>query len=215
MNADDARHGTNAGHRAHFSDNEKPCQPCRDAHAAYHRNRRARHYLARVDTLYVPPFRVQRRVRALQAIGWDLARIGRAMGYDCDTDQGVRVRVWNIVGRPNAVRLDVFQRVARAYDELSGTPGPSTRTRKVAEKNGWAPPLAWDNIDDPDATPYAPARQNRPGRPEVLPAILEDFDWLTSAGESPEKAAERVGVALATIRDYRLRAARREMERAS
>lgn len=209
MNPDDPRHGTNAGHRAHFSDGEQPCQPCRDAHAAYHRNRRARHYLARVDTLYVEPFRVRRRVRALQAIGWDLARIGRAMGYDCETDHECRVRVWNIIGRPKAIRLDVFQRAAHAYDQLSGTPGPSVRSRKLAEKHGWAPPLAWDAIDDPDAEPYLSTRQTRPGRPETASSILEDFDWLIRAGESEVEAAKRVGVALATIRDYRLRAEKR------
>jgi hypothetical protein len=75
-------------------------------------------------------------------------------------------------------------------------------------------PLAWDDIDH-DEHPRIEHRAAKPGRPEVLTQILEDFDWLTSAGESPEKAAERVGVTLATIRDYRLRAARREMERAS
>jgi hypothetical protein len=43
--------------------------------------------------------------------------------------------------------------VARIYEELSGTPGPSSSALIRARRAGWAPPLAWygTNIDDPRA----------------------------------------------------------------
>jgi transcriptional regulator with XRE-family HTH domain len=129
----------------------------------------------------------------------------------------------NLAKIPQAyVRRSTAERIAALYDELSmQLPDESTPTgrknasyaRTVARKRGWLPPLAWDDIDQDESPRTGQSRP--PGRPGVLTQILEDFDWLTSAGESPEKAAERVGVTLATIRDYRLRAARREMERAS
>jgi transposase len=163
------------------------------------------------------PIGTVRRVHALVALGHTMSSLAERLGV---TQQSVN----NLAKIPQAyVRRSTAERIAALYDELSmHLPDESTPTgrknayyaRTVARKRGWLPPLAWDDIDN-DATPYIPSRQGRPGRAEVLPAILEDFDWLIRAGESEVEAAKRVGVALETIRDYRVRAARREMERAS
>lgn len=42
MDADDPRHGTVAGALAHRRIGEKPCEPCREAHATYMRAYRTR-----------------------------------------------------------------------------------------------------------------------------------------------------------------------------
>jgi hypothetical protein len=65
--------------------------------------------------------------------------------------------------------------VARVYDELAMTPGPSTRARDAAARRGWVPPLAWDDdeIDDPQARPArGPRRWVTPPNAERIAAVL-------------------------------------------
>jgi DNA-binding CsgD family transcriptional regulator len=160
------------------------------------------------------PIGTVRRIHALVALGHTMSSLAQRLGV---TQQSVN----NLAKIPQAyVRRSTAERIAALYDELSmQLPDESTPTgrknaayaRTVARKRGWRPPLAWDDraIDDPDARPYAPARQNRPGHPETATATLEDFEWLIRSGESPEQAANRLGVTLATIERYRLRVAAR------
>lgn len=90
-----------------------------------------------------------RRVRALSAIGYpsraQCAAMGVAEGNLSPLFAGTRTAVCAAKAR----------RIELAYDQLSGTPGPSARTRRHAAAKGWAPPLAWDEntIDDPNAEP--------------------------------------------------------------
>jgi hypothetical protein len=197
---DDPRHGT----RTRYVNRGCRCRACTDANTREHKR-----YLLGYCPRLIDPTGTRRRVQALIALGWTYAEISEACGRE--TKQWAHY----VTTTPGRVREDVAADVATAYERMSAVvpDGPyRARARNLARRKGWLPPLAWDDIDnDPEPTPV----KRRPGRQEVLPQILEDFDWLTSAGESPEKAAERVGVTLATIRDYRLRAARREMERAS
>lgn len=188
MNPDDPRHGTNAGHRAHFSADTAPCQPCRDAHAAYRRNLWRKKYTRRVDTLHVPTVGVIRRIRALQAIGWRLADIDTAMGYDARSNF-----VHNLT-RQAQVHRDTFDKVQAAYDQLCMTPGPSERTRRLALRRGWAPPLAWDDIDD-DAAPQGAGRSTTWTRAD----LVDEWDHLRRVGVPLEQAAIRLGVTPSAI----------------
>lgn len=200
MRADDPRHGTNAGYDAGCRGS---C--CRRAAAEYERQRR-------YDTILGRPPRTldaqgtQRRIQALVAIGYTFREIAERLGVSHDRARGLATRPTQFVRRTTA------DDVAAVFEELCMKPAPegwhSSYAKTTARRNGWLPPLAWLDIDDPDERPDA-GKEARPGRPEVLPDVLEDFDWLVSAGESPEKAAERVGVALATIDRYRLRLAGR------
>lgn len=165
MAVDDRRHGTNAGHRAHITDKTPPCQPCKDAHATYRRNLWRRKYLMRVDTLIVPAIGAHRRIRALQAIGWRLADIDAALGYTKGSNG-----VHNIT-RQESIRRDTAERIEAVYERMCMTPGPHTRPRNLAVRRGWAPPLAWLNIDDPDETPTDWAY-----RPSDRADILADLD---------------------------------------
>lgn len=90
-----------------------------------------------------------RRIRALVAIGYSLSDIARALNKWV---QPVLDLAW--AKRPT-VAEDTHQLVADLYERLSDTPGTSVRARNTAQKNGWVPPVAWDdNIDDPNAEPY-------------------------------------------------------------
>jgi len=92
-----------------------------------------------------------RRIRALVAIGYTQAELGRHIGmhesWVSKLTKGERPQV-------NAATV---QRVGEVYDRLSMTPGTSESSKRRARSYGWAPPLAWDEdtIDDPAAKPDA------------------------------------------------------------
>lgn len=89
-----------------------------------------------------------RRLQALAALGWRLQDVQDRVDVPYSTLEALR-----LTGRVAATRVEVVQAVARVYDKLSMTPGPSGWTRAHAERNRWAPPLAWDDIDDPYERP--------------------------------------------------------------
>ena len=61
-------------------------------------------------------------------------------------------------------------------------PGPSARNRRL----GYPPPLAWDDIDDPDATPDIGARARG--------FDLDEWMHLVNGGTSPDEASARCNV---------------------
>lgn len=160
MTPDDARHGTTTGYR-------RGCREacCRKAMAESVALRRKRLYLARTDTLAVPNVGVRRRIQALVALGWSQARISEEAGYN-------RSHVGLILTRNGPLRAGTAERIAEVYERLSMTLPPetttaekcdATRSRNIARRNGWLPPLAWNNIDDenehPDGWAYTPANR--------------------------------------------------------
>lgn len=106
-------------------------------------------YLKRTDSVRSDAVGVERRLRALVAIGWTQSYLGDQLGYDPSW-------VAKLANNPRRrVNRDTYQAVADLYDRLSMTPGPSQEARDRAKARGWAPPLAWDDdsIDRPDAAP--------------------------------------------------------------
>jgi len=90
----------------------------------------------------------RRRLQALMRIGWSgrelMARIGWQGAALGPSFYGPRMHV------------DTAARVATLYAQLSDVRGPSTVTRRRAERADWPPPIAWDDdmIDDPLAQPW-------------------------------------------------------------
>lgn len=91
----------------------------------------------------------RRRLEALHAIGWSGAQLGELLGV---TVQAVyRLRTQDTLIYPTTAA-----KVAELYEKLWDTPQigwMADRTRRMAQRNGWAPPMAWDDIDDPDEKP--------------------------------------------------------------
>lgn len=93
----------------------------------------------------------RRRTQALVALGWSLTAQATRLGRTIQNHKYVLTT--------DRVTIRTARLVASLYDELSiVTPPPSfsaTRARRWAQRNGWAPPLAWDDdtIDDPAAQP--------------------------------------------------------------
>ncbi|WP_141724131.1 helix-turn-helix domain containing protein [Micromonospora carbonacea] len=93
----------------------------------------------------------RRRAQALAALGWSLSEQARRLGRT--------VGNYSQVLTASTVQLRTAWSVRDLYDELSTVtppPGPTaTRTRRWAQRKGFAPPLAWDDdtIDDPSVRP--------------------------------------------------------------
>lgn len=200
MSADDPRHGTVAGY------NRIPCREecCRRAMATY----KARWAWDKLNgrERIVSTLGTRRRIQALNALGWSNHEIAKRLGND-------RSNLTRLI-YGDTMTIALAAKVAAVYEELSmrlptGNTQAIANVRNRAAKRGFAPPLAWDDIDN-DPAPYSPPPRE-PGRPENSSDVVREFDWLVSCGESAEMAAERVGVALSTIDRYRLRLAEREV----
>jgi lambda repressor-like predicted transcriptional regulator len=96
---------------------------------------------------FVPGIGTARRVRALMALGWSLSAQSREVGMHIQ-------QLWELAWEKQSyVSEATDRRVRDLFERLSATPGKSTRSRNAAREHGWPPPLAWDDIDDPDAEP--------------------------------------------------------------
>ncbi|WP_181312486.1 hypothetical protein [Nocardioides campestrisoli] len=124
----------------------------RRAAAAQTREYRKRVYLQRGPML-IDSIGTVRRLQALCALGWTGPQLGARLGV-------TPARVGHLVsGRWTQVHRDTAAKVAALYDELSMTVPQDpkvlrptqirihARQRRLAAAKGWAPPLAWDDID--------------------------------------------------------------------
>jgi hypothetical protein len=137
VSPEDKRHGT---HRGYVVGCRLLC--CTAAHTRYMKLYR----LGRIPRL-VDATGTIRRIRALQALGWTYAEMGQQCG---------RSENWAyMIPRSPQVTSTTASRMARVYEELCMVvpDGPyAERTRRMARRKGWPPPLAWDDIDrDPQA----------------------------------------------------------------
>lgn len=137
------------------------CEPCVEAQYRYDKERA---YRRTKGPLMVPRFGAQRRLNALRAIGWTLQEVALRLGYH---PQGLSA-VFH--GKHERMTATLFARIADVYEELSGTPGPSERARRDARRAGYAPPLAWDDIDDPDEVPVMPEKD-----PELVDEVVVEL----------------------------------------
>lgn len=163
MKVNDPRHGTLAGHAAGCRDT---C--CGDAKRRYDKRRKweALQGLARL----VPSLGTRRRVRALQALGYSVPAIASEASLPAKT-------VLDLCYRSDRVRAETANAIAATYERLCMTPatGPySNRSRLCAQRKGWAPPLAWDDIDNPDERPSRPGSRSH-HRPHtwIDPVVVE------------------------------------------
>lgn len=141
--ADDPRHGTNVGYKSCRC----RCGTCRRAMALganLYKMRRAANGGRRLD---VDKLGSVRRLQALMAMGWTRRELARRAGYQGDAFAP-------ILNSPRQVlRAETAAKILDLYDRLSMTHGPSSSGRIRAASRGWPPPLAWNNIDDPDENP--------------------------------------------------------------
>lgn len=164
MVPDDPRHGTDTGYAAGC---RETC--CRCAHAAARKLER----LAGGRPL-VPALGTRRRIEGLGFLGYSTSDLSRRAG---------RTRSWLLkVTRNEWVQQETAELVAAMFEQLCMQPAPDTdasrRTRARARRAGYVPPLAWDDIDNPDEQPagwqYTPA-----ARGEALTELVDRGAGIT------------------------------------
>lgn len=184
---------------------------------------------------FVPNCGARRRIQAMLALGWRHEDITAAMGT-----RTTSALVLNQVG--GWIARATHDAVAAAYSELADRPGPSDHTRRRAAKAGYAPPAAWDDedaMDDPladlpdgygirydqchrpgcTAAPLAHDlcsehyHEDRRAPQRHRGADLDEWAHLVRLGESPETAASRCGVTLASIETAVRTAGRTDLQR--
>jgi hypothetical protein len=159
------------------------CAECRRAHCI----EKKRWHLGYTGRL-MDSTGTKRRIQALVALGWTLGEIAAA----CEKRSG---NAWtNEVLRSARVHSTTEALIRSAYDRMSmiRPEGPyRNRQRATAARKGYAPPLAWDDIDDPLERPSGIA-----GEGNMVPAELmfEDWDFLRRQGYTRRGAAERMGI---------------------
>ncbi|MFE7111708.1 helix-turn-helix domain-containing protein [Streptomyces sp. NPDC057575] len=126
-----------------------------------------------------------RRVRALYALGhfnWEIARVA---GVSRDAVCYLASGKWS------TLKVSMDDGIRAAYDQMSMRAGGSWKTRQLAERNGWAPPLAWDDdtIDDPAAVPDCGEQV-----PRFVELAENGFELEERHGFTREQAAARLGV---------------------
>lgn len=111
-----------------------------------------------------------RRLQALAAIGWPTGRLAEAL----DRDVRVVTRTRSAESVTARTARDVRDLYERLWDQEPPLESPwdrnaSVRARNLAARNGWAKPMEWDHIDDPDEEPSRPQRS----RADVDPIAVE------------------------------------------
>lgn len=102
----------------------------------------------------VPAHGFKRRVRALMRIGWTQKEIAAELGI-AQGNLALKLRTNERVRRAtHEAAVEVFER--HCMTARSGA--IAKRTARIAAKNGWPPPLAWTDIDDPNEQPKHNAR---------------------------------------------------------
>jgi hypothetical protein len=181
MEPDDPRHGTARGRRAHLVAGQEVCPPCAEANAIY--QRRYRKNRALYGDRLIPALGSSRRIQALMCLGWSTPAIASRAGIHPK-------QVWWTTQQEHVTRA-VAARIAAAYEAMHmALPPTDTKsqrisvavTRKNAERNGFAPPLAWDDIDR-DAKPVGKVRHG--GFKDSVDEAM--IDRVLRGGERPRK----------------------------
>lgn len=106
----------------------------------------------------------QRRLQALNAMGWEHRRLAQMIGAP------VQVVSRIISGAQAGVSAERWLAIAELYRKLEMKPGPSRRSQLIAKGKGYAVPLLWNEgqIDDPKAKPSAYAWDRYQGGHKVV-----------------------------------------------
>ena len=128
----------------------------------------------------------RRRVQALAAIGWSLASQAEAVGLSHTAAEEIAS------GLRTSVMHSTHEAIRTLYQDRSKKAGPSGWVRAFAARRGWHGPLAWDDIDDPNAQPeisepYKPIPKG--GRDDLR---RQEIRHLLGCGESPASIAKQM-----------------------
>ncbi|OZF40773.1 hypothetical protein CH296_00515 [Rhodococcus sp. 14-2496-1d] len=148
-----------------------------------------------------------RRLRALVAFGWPAEHLADQLSGEvsaCTVHELVR-------GARTECLARTARSVARLFDRLQLTPGPSQRSRNTGLKRKWAVPLQWDEdtIDDLEALPVpAKYRALKPKSAhrvnhEVRESRVQAVAELTRVNKSAAEIAVQLRISQRQVVRYR------------
>lgn len=146
------------------------------------------------DGTFIDATGARRRLQALVTLGWTQTEIAARIGWTTANLNRITL------GHVDNITRGTHQLIDELYEQLSMLPGPSQRARGVAQRRGWLPPLAWDDIDDPTEQPTGDFIR-RHDRIDPL-----DVQELHQAGETKDAIAQRLGIARSSVDTYLARA---------
>lgn len=100
--------------------------------------------------VWMPALGTQRRLQALAYMGWSPQAIAEKIGSHYRPLLKIRA------GERDRVRSSTHRRIEKVFVELATVPAPGHSgaiTRGTARVRGFAPPLAWDDVDNPRERP--------------------------------------------------------------
>lgn len=138
----------------------------------------------------------RRRLRALVAAGWTQRELAQRCGW---VYEGLNAFL-NTEGKD--LTAGAARRVEAVFRELQLQPaGPSTKSRRLAQRRGWLPPLAWDedSIDDPDASPHCLDELADDGEVDEITVERCLAAWRSNTKPPQVSPQDRVSVASALL----------------
>lgn len=133
----------------------------------------------------------RRRIQALLWMGWPAREIAERSGCKMSTINQISFRG----GSKGRVSSRLAKRIADVYDEIAHLRGPSKQCASKAKSYGYVSPMAWDDIDDPEAEPVGVVTKRRFAK---LPPP-DELQWLLDSGESVETIAARFNAAESSV----------------
>lgn len=151
----------------------------------------------------------RRRLEALVYLGYSQQELGHRLNISPSNMTAFMRRDHVTAGgarKVTALYERLWNRPAIAEDHR--TKISVNRARNNARRNGYAPPLAWDDdtIDDPTATPAGATKPR-----SIQEQRIEDLEHLLDTGTGYHELLQRLGVTRSTLDQTIVRAGRRDL----
>lgn len=107
--------------------------------------------------------------------------------------------------------------VAELFLWAQTVPGIGRRAKASqmrARRQGWFPPAAWDDIDDPAESPDPAILRGYRAERMTSSETLDEAEWLLEAGESPDYVAAQLKASVHAIERAAHRHGRLDLARA-
>lgn len=150
----------------------------------------------------------RRRIQSLAWVGWSIPQLAARAGIDKQSLHRAIRHDQATAATATAIRnlYDQLWNVAPSVpDKYAAT--AITRTRNRACRQGWHPPMAWDDIDDPNETPTA-TTAIRLSRTEYCISTTTD---LLAFGVCPDEIAHRLNIQPSSLQRILHRAGRDDL----
>lgn len=148
---------------------------------------------ARDHALRVPPYRAERRLQALNAIGYTTRAMAEGIGITQQMVERIMAGHRNWIDRRTFTRIDTFYRAACM------TPGGNAQSIANGVKRGYAPPLAWDDIDDENELPQMDKLYRRRA-PES--SRMTEIRELVEMGAGVNDVCRRLGITRSSLQRW-------------